>query len=289
MKTRNQVSKKHIPTKWRKYKGRFGQYQKDLRPTEKKPINFPKKISITDDNICLKVFEAFQKSKRAPQRILDFREVEIITLRGGLALKAFFDEFNSLYGRKPDIRGPLNKKGKAIFKFLKLKNYNINCKDYKDLICWQIYEFTENDQKKTNLPELLFTEIIPKNWETHQNNIISKNIVTSVSEALYNCQEHAYKGDFENRKFQNWYLGVGEYPDTNNFSFCIYDKGQGIKKSMKRNSSKWDSLTENMNKDFNYIDFAVKGLKMKASYNRGQGLKTAVSQISKAGGGNSNN
>jgi hypothetical protein len=104
MKLKKQVSKKHTPVKWREYKGRFGEYPTFLRPIEKIPIDFPKVISITDDNICMRVFDAFQESKETPKRILDFREVEIITLRGGLALKAFFDEFYSLNNRKPAIR-----------------------------------------------------------------------------------------------------------------------------------------------------------------------------------------
>lgn len=284
MKLKKQESVKHQPEKWKIYKGRFGKYQKDLRPIIKKPIEFPKYISITEDDICFQIFEAFQISKGFPKRILDFRKVEQVTLRGGLALKAFFDEYLLLFGKKPDIRGPLNKKSKAVFKYLGLKNFNIDCNEFKDITCWQIRKFTNEEQKKIDLPRIIMTEIIPNCWENHSEDKVSKDIVRSVSEALYNCQEHAYKNSFEQKKFKNWYLGVGEYPNTNSFSFCIYDKGQGIKNSMVNNSSQWDKIINNFRNDVDFIDFAVKGNKMKANYNRGEGLKKAVAQISEADG-----
>jgi hypothetical protein len=106
----------------------------------------------------------------------------------------------------------------------------------------------------------------------------SANIAASVGEALNNWKEHAYTGTKETVAFKRWYLGVGEYPDTNRFSFCVYDKGVGIKTRMKENPKIWiNKLTDFKRSDSDMIVLATQGRSgAEVKDGRGEGLKTAI-------------
>jgi hypothetical protein len=115
----------------------------------------------------------------------------------------------------------------------------------------------------------------------------SQAIASSVSEVLFNCEEHAYTGEKTDAKFRKWYLGVGEYPKTNRFSFCIYDKGVGIKDRMRQNPHKWfDNITDPMASESDMIKLATEGRSGADKSNsyegsgRGQGLRSAIEQLS---------
>ena len=80
--------------------------------------------------------------------------------------------------------------------------------------------------------------------------------------------------------FRKIYLGVGEYPDSGRFSFCIYDKGIGIIQRMKDDSERWfDSLKGLAISDSKMIEKATLGKTIAGKEKkdgRGKGLKEAI-------------
>lgn len=285
-----QKSKKHVPCRYRKYKGCFGHFTKHKRPESSKLIKFKKELSLTIEDYA----ESFISNLNSwienhPERVLDFRIVEIVTLRAGLVLKAYMEEYHQLHKKKPNIKNPKSPKGKAIFQYLGITDFGIDCNQYEDLSCWQIFSFDPIKQREMDVPRKLKEEIIPACWQNHEiQENESKAVATAVSEILFNCSEHAYQGKKKDSVFQKWYLGTGEYPDTNRFTFCIYDKGQGFKESMLQNPGLWGFIANDRSKpDSHFIEKATKGVSgvKDAKYRgRGQGIKSAIKEIKKVDG-----
>jgi hypothetical protein len=268
------------------FKGRFGYSFKSGKSKPNK-ISIGRGIGIYDEEIFEKVSSAFDAVMNDPELVLNMIKVDSISINGGLLLKGFFDEFYHKYNKKPNIKGPKNKKMRAVLKYLKIKNYqDVKVENYQDIMCWQVlsYDHTQDD---IDFGKLLATEIIPKCWKgSHTISKHSSNIATSISETIYNCKEHAYTGAKNDSTFKQWYLGVGEYPDdTHRFSFCIYDKGIGIKARLKSNPSGWfEDFFDSTRSDSSMIELATRGKRVITEDGRGQGLKNAIELLAKNNG-----
>jgi len=277
--------KKPHPYKYLQFKGCFGfsLYNKRKRDNE---VSIGRVIGIHTETIFEEVSNAFNEILQNPELILNMRKVNTITINGGLLLKGFFDEFSLKYGRKPHIKGPKDKKMRAVLKYLKIKDYqDAKIENYPDIKCWQILSW-DNTHEDIEFGKLLDTEIIPKCWKgSHTISKHSSNIATSVAETLLNCKEHAYTGEKSESYFKKWYLGVGEYPDTGKFSFCIYDKGVGIKARLMTNPANWfESIWDPARSDSSIIETATKGKRVITEDGRGQGLKNAIELLEKNDG-----
>jgi hypothetical protein len=214
------------------------------------------------------------------------REIKVVNISGGLLLKAFFEEYHIKHQKKPHIRGPRDVKMRAVFNHLKIGNYqDVKHRHFKDIDCWQVLSWDDSESEKLHIGKLLNEEIIPRGWKgKHTLSENSSAIATSVSEAFYNCKEHAYTGEREFSKFKRWYLGVGDYPESNSFSFIIYDKGIGIKERLKAEPDGWlDIASDWLKSDSEMIKLATKG-KRKASAGRGKGLNYAINELTKNNG-----
>ena len=283
MRHKKQQKKRPHPYKYVQFKGRFG-YSFDKEKPKLNKISVGKAIGIYEEEIFEQVSSAFNEVMDDPELVLDLTKVVSITINGGLLLKGFCDEFYHKYNKKPNIKSPENNKMKAVLKYLKIKNYqDVKVEHYQDIMCWQVlsYDYTQGN---IDFGKLLATEIIPKCWKgSHTISKHSSNIATSVSETIYNCKEHAYTGTKSNSTFKQWYLGVGEYPDdTHKFSFCIYDKGIGIKARLKSNPSGWvENILDLSRSDSSMIELATKGKKVATEDGRGQGLKNAIELLAK--------
>jgi len=277
---RQKKQKKKKPHPWKYYiqfKGCFGRSHKSTK-TGREQVKLGRAIGIYDESIFGEVADVFKEVLKNPDLALYMRKVNMITINGGLLLKAFFDEFCQMHGRKPYIKGPTDKKMRAVLKYLKIKNYSdVKVEHYPDIMCWQVLSW-DHTNEDVEFSKLLDSEIIPKCWKgSHTISKHSSNIATSVAEALYNCKEHAYTGEKKDVDFKQWYLGVGEYPDTHKFSFCIYDKGVGIKSRLQSNPTGWyDDLIDISRSDSDMIKLATKGKRVVTDDGRGKGLKSAI-------------
>lgn len=264
-----------------------------------KLVKMKESLGLSHEEHAEPALRCFSKVMAEPDSILDMRNVKRMSLRFGLILKAFFDEFKVSHGKPPLIYPPKLDKIRAILNHLGIASFpGVRVSDYDDIICWQIIDWelldhgipnrTRNSLGRDVKPaELLYKEIIPKCWSgkrTMAND--SQAIASSVSEVLFNCEEHAYTGVKENADFRKWYLGVGEYPDTKRFSFCIYDKGVGIRDRMRQNPHKWfDNITDQILSESAMIKLATEGRSGADKSNsyegsgRGQGLKSAIEQL----------
>ena len=286
MRHKKQQKKKQHPYKYLQFKGCFGCSFKSDK-TRREQVNLGRAIGIYDESVFAEVTDAFNEVLNNPNMALYMRKVNMITISGGLLLKAFFDEFCLRHGKKPYIKGPKDKKMRAVLKYLRIKNYSdVKVEHYPDIMCWQVLSW-DHTHEKIEFSKLLDTEIIPKCWKgSHAISKHSSNIATSVAETLYNCKEHAYTGEKGKSEFKQWYLGVGEYPDTKKFSFCIYDKGVGIKARLKSNPTGWfDDLVDNIvRSDSSMIEMATEGKRVITEDGRGQGLKNAIGLLDKNDG-----
>jgi hypothetical protein len=240
-------------------------------------------LGVDDETVFKTMADAFKEVLNDPDIILDLRKVKRVTIMGGLLLKAFFDEFILKFQKRPRMRSPSHKKIRAILNYLGIRNYQEVKRDrYPDLECWQILSW-DHTQTDIEFGKLLDTEVIPKCWKgDHAISKHSSSIATSVAETLLNCKEHAYTGEKENSLFKRWYLGVGEYPNTHKFSFCIYDKGIGIKARLQANPTGWlDSLFDKNRSDSSMIELATQGRRVAVNDGRGQGLKSAIELLEK--------
>ena len=284
-KRKNIKKKKPHPYRYVQFRGCFGhslRYKRD----DREEIDLGRAIGIYEEGIYKQVADSFNAVLDNPDIVLNMRKVNMITINGGLLLRAFFDEFCLKYNEKPHIKGPKNQKARAVLKYLKIKNYqDVKVENHSDIMCWQVlsWDYTHTD---IEFGKLLDTEIIPKCWKgDHSISQHSSNIATSVAETLLNCKEHAYTGEKSRSDFKKWYLGVGEYPDTRRFSFCIYDKGVGIKARLQSNPAAWhEDLFDKGRSDSAMIELATKGKRVITEDGRGQGLKSAIELLEKNDG-----
>ena len=277
--------KKKHPIKYLKYKGCFGAslHFRRERPDE---IIFGECLGVFDESIYEEMSNAFNKAMNNSELVLDMRKIKIIYICGGILLKAFFDEYFIRNQKKPKIRGPRERKMRAVFNHLNIGNYHdVKHLRFKDIECWQVLSWDHIESKELHLGKLLTEVIIPKGWKGKRAlSENSSNIATSVSEAFYNCKEHAYTGEKEFTEFKRWYLGVGDYPESNSFSFIIYDKGIGIKARLMARPDGWlDKASDWYKSDAEMIELATKG-KRRASEGRGKGLKFAIEELKKNDG-----
>jgi len=253
---------------WNKYhpkEGNIGRYVSRL-------IRMPETIDVLQDEIGDTFVTALDQAMQDPSIGLDFRHVQTVSLRAGLLLKAFSDEYMQRYQLKPIFRCPYSEKTKAVFRYLEIRNYSVKKgRHYADLDCWHITSFDRS--KDEDVPKLLTEVIIPKCLE-ERNEKENAPIATAISEALFNCKEHAYN---DNSLFQKWYLGYGRYPHAKSFHFCVCDKGIGFRASMQLGFTQ--KLTFD---DSRIIQEAAKGrtgVKAGKKNGRGQGLQTAIENL----------
>ena len=283
MRLHKQISKKHIPVRYRRFKGCFGN-PVPFRKESDKFIQVPQVISLSPDNNAENLFGFIGEVFEHPNRIIDFRGLELVTIRGGIVLKAFRDEYIETFKHEPVIKPPKKKKMKAVLQFLGYSDFGIDYLDYSDIVCWDIRSWDKrDDQRKTNHPKEIMEEIIPKCCGKDTLDKNSKELASAVAEAINNSSEHAYLGSKKNALFQKWYLGCGIYPGTNSLVFCVYDKGQGFRESMQNDKQLWSFLPM-LDKDYKYIVRATEGVSGTKDEGRGQGLKKAVVKLKKAGG-----
>lgn len=283
MKKRKANKRKHRPTRYLKYKGRFGECLLGLKKVEENHIEIPKHVSLSPDSNAHRLIETLDASMKEPERFVDFKKVEVITIRGGLVLRAYRDEFFTYNGFYPKIVPPKNKKIRAVLQFLGYGDYGMDCSQYGDIACWDIRSWdADEDFRETSFPKLIMEEIIPKCCGKKLDDV-SSDLATAIAEAINNSSEHAYKGKKESSKFRKWYLGCGEYPRSGRITFCVYDRGQGFKDSMTTEGSFWNILKP-LEGDYKYIERATRGTSGTKVAGRGKGLKTAVSKLQKANG-----
>lgn len=133
--------------RYRKYKGCFG-----LGPFEsKKRMNFERVGKVLglkcEDYAEPALTRRLNKVMNNPTYILDMRCVEKMSLRFGLILKVFYDEFKVIHGYVPSIYPPKSTKVKAILNHLGVaSDTGLSVSDYNDITCWQIvdWEIIEN-------------------------------------------------------------------------------------------------------------------------------------------------
>ena len=277
---------KHIPTKYRKYKGCFGKPSLGTIEQSKTPEVYLEGFLTMADTVYRSIKISFEKVLANPETILNMREITGIAVPCALLLKAFYDEFYLKYNRKPKTRNPKNQKVRAILNYLKIAHFpDVEKIHFKDIDCWQIRSWDQRDEVEIPFGKILLDEIIPKCWSgLHEMSQHSSYIASFVSEALWNCIEHAYTGEKRNTDFKNLYLGVGEYPGSQRFSFCIYDKGIGIIQRLKNNPEGWlDSIKDIGISDSKMIEKATQGRSgadNERKKGRGNGLKTVVELLS---------
>jgi hypothetical protein len=277
--------KKKHPVKYLKYKGCFGN-PVNFRTERPEEIVFGEYLGVHDESAFGKMTDSFNEALENPDKVLDMRKIKVINISGGLLLKAFFDEYHIKHRKKPSVRGPADIKMRAVFNHLKIGSYqDVRHHHYKDIDCWQVLSWDDSESKDLHIGKLLNEQIIPKGWKgKHALSENSSTIATSVSEAFYNCKEHAYTGDKKTSEFKRWYLGVGDYPESNSFSFIIYDKGVGIKARLMAEPDGWlDKASDWLKSDSEMIALATKGIR-KASAGRGKGLNFAITELTKNNG-----
>ena len=275
------------PYKYLKYKGCFGA---SLRKEGRRSggVIFTKSLCVYDDEDFGTMNDCMNKALADPELELDMRQVTTITIRGALIYKAFYDEFMMIYNRRPKLRGPKDKKMRAVLNYLGIGRYkDVEKLHYRDIECWQIISW-DHTLVDIEFSKLLHEDIIPKCWpKDHSITDHSANIATSVAEALLNCKEHAYTGNKEFSHFKRWYLGVGEYPRTGKFAFCIYDKGIGIRTRLEEKPIGWlDNVRDTFSSDSSMIELATRGRSgsSESTGGRGQGLKSAIDLLASNGG-----
>ena len=281
-KATRKVIRKALKKKHRKFcKRRYLSRMKKTQRKKTRTILLPEKLVVHEDKMALDLINALNAAMGDKTIQLDFTAVEIISLRVGLLLKAFSDEYMERHKEKPLFRCPAidekTRKTQAILKFLGIRDYQIQKgKHYKDLDCWRILTFEKS--REENIPKLLSEDIIPKCLGS-RNEETNGPIATAISEVLFNCREHAYN---DKSTFQKWYLGYGRYPGTSSFQFCVCDKGVGFRKSMQlhfREDQKFN--------DTEIIAEAAKGrtgVLNGSNKGRGQGLKTAIQNLTQVKG-----
>lgn len=281
-------SRKHIPTKNRIYKGRFGGKGKYPR-SGSYVIPFPDELDVADEKKFNRFLASIKKSLANPEATVDFTKLSKVTINCGIILRAYADEFLLRNKKQITILPPKNKKSEAILRYLQVMPSDESYMKYDDLKCWVIIKADKLDtnQRNVDIVKRLREEIIPKCWESHPlGNTEAQNVASAVSEIYHNCAEHAYCDKKADSQFQCWYIGVGEYPDSNCFSFCVYDKGIGFKTSMRQNRSKWKNLLSST-KDSYYLNKAIKGysgVEDGLENGRGNGIPFSISMIKKVEG-----
>jgi hypothetical protein len=280
--------KKYHPQRYLKFRGCFGSIH-SLQPR----LRFERlseSLDVYDAENFGIMMDSLNRVMNDPYLILDFERVRSITIAAALILKAFFDEYIVKHNQKARLHGPRDLKTRAILNYLNIAHYvDAERRHYKDIECWQMLDWEQGDiDEKMRFSKVLLTEILPKCWYGENSlSIESSNIASSLAEALFNCQEHAYTGSKKDALFKKWYLGVGEYPNSRRFSFCIYDKGIGIKTRLKENPVGWlDPMTDLIKSDSKMIERATQGRSGSSSpkEGRGEGLKSAVELLKSNGG-----
>lgn len=282
MKRKRQQSTKHRPLRYRKYKGCFGGKGFSNHCLVPYVIGFPENLTLKDDKIARKFLKAINNSLENPTAKVDFSKLDRVEISCGIILRAYADEFQMRYKHPIDVIKPRNKKSVSILKYLEILTPDDSYKKYPDLECWNILVFDNKDENNRNviISEQLKNEFIPACWKNHNFADKESQIVASaVSEIYFNCAEHAYVG-YDDNQFQKWYIGAGEYPDSNLFAFCIFDKGQGFKKSMKQNVKLWGVIKNG--KDSYYLSKAAQGrsgIDDADVKGRGKGISSSIKQI----------
>jgi len=284
LKKKKRRKKKH-PIKYLKYKGCFGN-PRHLRCESPEEIDFGTYLSVFNEPVFEKMRNDMEDALENPDKILDMSKINRIDICGGLVLKAFFDEYKSRHNKKPRIKAPQIIKTRVIFNYLKIKNYmDVKNIHEKDVDCWQILSWDESESKEIHFPKLIREQVIPKGWRgKHSLSEDSSDVAGHISEAFYNCIEHAYTGKKESEKFKRWYFGVGDYMESKRYTFLVYDKGIGIKTRLMDNSDGWLTKASDWTKsDYEMIELATKGMRG-ASEGRGKGLSSAINELQKNDG-----
>jgi hypothetical protein len=205
---------KYHPQRYLKFKGCFGSIH-SLRPRLRFE-RLPESLDVYDAENFGIMMDSLNRVMNDPDLILDFERVKSITIAAALVLKAFVDEYIVKHDKKVRLHGPRDLKTRAILNYLNIAHYtDAERHHYKDIECWQMLDWEQGDtDERMRFSKVLHTEILPKCWPG-KNSLSpdSSSIASSLTETLFNCQEHAYTGSKRDAPFKKWYLGVGEYPN----------------------------------------------------------------------------
>ena len=287
MRRKNQKSMKHHPTRYLRYKGCFG--GRGCPPKAGKRIHFPHECHIGDDKVMKQLFACIEQSLSHSDAKVDFLHLKVVEIHCGVILKAYADEFRIMYPDKQlDVIKPEDKKSEAILRFLGVLPSDGSHERYPDLKCWRIEGWGKDDEnQRSDVMKSLAERFVPETWKSHEDSYDdSRNVATAVFEMYNNCNEHAYNGEFGNVVFRRWYVGVGEYPESNDFTICVYDKGQGFKRSMRKNVRE-EKINVTKYPDSYYLQKATEGYSGKDNATRtgrGKGIPETIEQISNVGG-----
>lgn len=271
---------RHYPEKYKKYKGCFGA-KGVYKLGHISKVTFPSVMNIHDDKAMKELLAGINRSLADPDLMANFCGLKSISVDCGLILRAYVDEFRMRHGRSVKVMMPKDDKAKAILSFLSVLPPDDSYLKYKDLKCWSIFEFDCLEEQNVSIPELLKRQVINKIWADHKKDDETNRLASAASEICFNCGEHAYSDE----SFQKWYIGAGEYPDSNKFSLCFFDRGQGFKKSMERDKASWQGFSVGLN-DYKCIEMAVEGKAYKnGNHERGKGIPNALEQIKNVNGG----
>lgn len=242
------------------------------RPTEY--LSLPKNLFVGDDQIASVLVSSIDRALANPSVCLDLRKVETISLRAGLLLKSYCDEYWLRYRKRPFFRSPLSQKSKAVLQYLEIRKYG-KLPRFDDLVCWRIYSFKQEESE--NVGRLLIETIIPECLAVRKEDV-NKPLASAVQEALFNCKEHAYHPD---SSFKTWYLGYGLHPHSREYTFCVCDKGMGFRESMNKKWGFFDRLDSRLIQQAAQGQSGIRDGKRKG---RGQGLKTAIESLKQVQG-----
>lgn len=249
-----------------------GEKKQTERPAEYIPL--PKDLFVSDDNVASALVSSIDRALANPLICLDLRKVETISLRAGLLLKSYCDEYRLKYHKRPLFRSPLSQKSKAVLQYLEIRKYG-KLPRFNDLVCWRIYSFKQEESE--NVGRLLVETIIPECLAVRKEDV-NKPLASAVQEALFNCKEHAYHPD---SFFKTWYLGYGLHPNSKEYTFCVCDKGMGFKESMNK---KWKMFASSDSKLIQQAARGQSGISDGSKKGRGQGLKTAIESLKQVQG-----
>lgn len=284
MKKKGKIQKQHVPIRYLRFKGCFGGGAFGITRRGMVKIKLDPYIDVYDNVVYANLKSKLEQFERTKNAVLSFKNVSRISLQGGLYIKAFIEEYEKKHNTLVTIQQPNNRKVRAILKFLEISHNNVDYHAYEDIECWSLYSLSKENSQSIDIAKEIKTVVLPKcNNCSHRIDVEFGNIASAVAEAVFNCNEHAYTRD---GLLNKWYLGVGEYPESHAFSFCVYDRGIGIKDSMLQNRL-WKSIVATLQTDNEFIEKAVSGMsgvENGRNIGRGKGLPSAIESIKNNGG-----
>ena len=241
----------------------------------KKVIDFPENIDLYNEDNAKKLLDIISDAEKNISTTniyqLNFNHTKKITLSGGISLKAFYDKliFNGI-----EVRVKINEhnnKTRQILKHIGLRKNDPIKIIHDDIICWEVRKWEFKDREDSSAIQEI--EPIVKKL-CGEKTILQQNIITVLSEAIWNCFEHAYL-DIPRDDFQNTYLFSGKH--ENDIVFCVLDRGIGFRGSFKIYHP---TILDVFKSELQYIEAALEYGKSKADgFERGSGLPELINDV----------